>query len=226
MVDARTMGQQYYPVNLAVKEKSCLVVGGGQVGQRKVKALLDCGAHVVVVSPNATECLQTLTSDGLVDLELRAYKPTDLDGKFLVIGATNDEKTNRQISQDAAQRGILCNIADRPDACSFVLPAVVRQGDLVIAISTSNQSPALAKKIRKALEKEFGPEYAMLLALMGAIRRKLLADGKSPEANKKSLERLLDDGLLDMIRDDRIEDLDTSLSEVLGKEYSWDALMK
>ena len=220
------MGERYYPVNLAVKEKTCLVVGGGQVGERKVKALLDCGAHVVVISPKATGTLRALASDGLVALELRDYSPTDLDGKFLVIGATNDEKTNEQISQDAAQRGILCNIADRPDACSFVLPAVVRQGDLVIAISTSNQSPMLAKRIRQTLEKEFGPEYATLLALMGAIRRKLLAEGKSPEANKKRLERLLDDGLLDRIRDHRIEDVDTSLSGVLGDEYTWDTLMK
>lgn len=220
------MGQQYYPVNLAVKDKTCLIVGGGQVAERKVKGLLDCGAHVVVVSPEATEWIQALASNRSIDLALRKYKPTDLDGRFLVIGATNDENTNKQISQDAAQLGILCNIADRPDACSFVLPAVVRQGDLVIAISTSNQSPAVAKRIRKVLEKEFGPEYATLIRLMGAIRRKLLAHGKSPEANKKNLERLLDGGLLDMIRTDRIGDVDTSLSNVLGAEYSWNTLMK
>ncbi len=219
------MRQQYYPVNLAVKEKPCLVVGGGQVAERKVKGLLDCGAQLFVVSPKATEYIQNLASNGLVDLALRHYKPADLDGKFLVIGATDDENTNQHVSRDASRQGILCNIADRPDACSFVLPAVVRQGDLVIAVSTSNQSPAVAKRIRKSLEKEFGPEYAVLIALMGAIRRKLLDDGKSPEAHKKDFERLLDDGLLDMVRDKRIDDVDTSLSEVLGKEYSWNTLM-
>jgi len=220
------MGQRYYPVNLDVKKKPCLVVGGGEVGERKVKTLLDCGALVVIVSPSATETLQTMASNGLVDLVLKTYDSSDLDGRFLVIGATNDEQTNRQISLDAAQRGILCNIADRPDVCSFVLPAVVRQGDLIIAISTSNQSPALAKWIRQALEKDFGPEYALLLRLMGAIRQELLAHGKSPEANKKKLERLLEDGLLDMIRDNRIEDVDTTLADVLGKDYTWDRLMK
>ena len=219
------MRQQYYPVNLAVKEKPCLVVGGGQVAERKVKGLLDCGAHLFVVSPKATETLQNLASNGLVDLALRHYRTADLDGKFLVIGATDDENTNQRVSRDASRQGILCNIADRPDACSFVLPAVVRQGDLVIAVSTSNQSPAVAKRIRKSLEKEFGPEYAELIALMGAIRRKLLDDGKSPEAHKKDFERLLDDGLLAMIRYKRIDEVDTSLAEVLGKEYSWNTLM-
>ena len=201
------MEQRYYPVNLDVKNKTCLVVGGGQVGERKVKTLLDCGAHVVVISPKTTKSLRTMASHGRIDLELRKYKSSDLEGGFLVIGATNDEKINQQISRDATKQGILCNIVDRPDACSFVLPAIVRQGHLVIAISTSNQSPAFAKWIRQTLNKEFGPEYAELLKLMGAIRKRLLAEGKSPEANKKGFERLLDLGLLEMIRDERMEDV-------------------
>jgi precorrin-2 dehydrogenase/sirohydrochlorin ferrochelatase len=222
----RMMEQRYYPVNLDVKDKTCLVVGGGQVGERKVKTLLDCGAHVVVISPETTEGLRALASNGRIDLALRSYKSSDLEGGVLVIGATNDEKTNRKISRDATQRGILCNIADRPDACSFVLPAIVRQGHLIIAISTSNQSPAVAKRIRQTLDKEFGPEYAELLKLMGAIRKKLLAEGKSPEANKKEFERLLDLGLLEMIRDERIEDVDATLSDVMGKAYTRDTLMQ
>ena len=220
------MAQRYYPVNLDVKGKTCLVIGGGRVGERKVETLLDCGAHVVVISPKTTEGLQTLASQDRIDLELKNYQSSDLEGGFLVIGATNDEKTNQQISEDASQRGILCNIADRPDACSFVLPAIVRQGGLVIAISTSNQSPALAKWIRQGLEKEFGPEYAKLLELMGAIRQKILAEGKSPESNKKGFERLLDLNLLQMIRDNRIEDVDATLSHVLGKSYTWNTLMR
>lgn len=212
---------RYYPVNLDVQNRDCLVVGGGGVGERKVKTLLECGARVTVVTTLATERLQALASEGHIDLKARGYEPSDLEGKFLVIGATDSEEINEKISEDAARRGLLCNIADRPAACSFVLPAIVRQGDLVIAISTSNKSPAVARRIRQTLEKEFGPEYAVLLNLMGVIRQKLLAEAESPEAHKRMFERLLDEGLLEMIRDNRIKDVDSLLNDVLGKAYGW-----
>lgn len=212
---------RYYPVNLDVQNRDCLVVGGGGVGERKVKTLLECGARVTVVTTLATERLQALASEGHIDLKTRGYEPSDLEGKFLVIGATDSEEINEKISEDAARRGLLCNIADRPAACSFVLPAIVRQGDLVIAISTSNKSPAVARRIRQTLEKEFGPEYAVLLNLMGVIRQKLLAEAESPEAHKRMFERLLDEGLLEMIRDNRIKDVDSLLNDVLGKAYGW-----
>ena len=217
---------RYYPVNLDVQNRDCLVVGGGGVGERKVKTLLECGARVTVVTTLATERLQALASEGHIDLKTRGYEPSDLEGKFLVIGATDSEEINEKISEDAARRGLLCNIADRPAACSFVLPAIVRQGDLVIAISTSNKSPAVARRIRQTLEKEFGPEYAVLLNLMGVIRQKLLAEAESPEAHKRMFERLLDEGLLEMIRDNRIKDVDSLLNDVLGKAYGWNELMK
>jgi precorrin-2 dehydrogenase/sirohydrochlorin ferrochelatase len=217
---------RYYPVNLDVRKKPCLVVGGGTVGERKVKTLLECGADVVVVTRLATEHLQDLAAGGRITLMLRRYQTSDVDGQFLVIGATGDEKVNQQISADAAARGILCNIADRPSACTFVLPAVVCRGDLVIAISTSNKSPAVAKRIRQALEKEFGPEYATLLNLMGAIRKRLLSESKSPENHRQAFEHLLDEGLLEMIRQERTREVSALVQEVLGKEYTWKALIK
>jgi len=215
---------RYYPVNLDVQNRDCLVVGGGSVGERKVKTLLECGARVTVVTTLATERLQALASEGHIDLKTRGYEPSDLKGKFLVIGATDSKEINEKISEDAARRGLLCNIADRPAACSFVLPAIVRQGDLVIAISTSNKSPAVARRIRQTLEKEFGPEYTVLLNLMGAIRQKLLAEAKSPEAHKRMFERLLDEGLLEMIRKNRIQEVDGLLKDVLGEAYGWNEL--
>ena len=217
---------RYYPVNLDVRNRGCLVVGGGAVGERKVKTLLECGARVTVIAPWVTEYLRNLASGNRICLKVRAYQPSDPDGHFLVIGATGDEKVNRQISEDASGRGILCNIADRPRACTFVLPAVVSQGDLVIAISTSNKSPAVAKRIRQALEKEFGPEYATLLKVMGAIRERLLAEAKSPESHKQKFERLLDEGLLEMIREERTQEVSTLLQDALGEGYSWEELMR
>jgi precorrin-2 dehydrogenase/sirohydrochlorin ferrochelatase len=216
---------RYYPVNLDVQDRECLVVGGGGVSERKVNTLLECGAQVTVVTTIATEPLQSLASEGRIDLETKGYEPSDLEGKFLVIGATDSQEANEKISKDAAKRGLLCNIADRPAACSFVLPAIVRQGDLLITISTSNKSPAVARRIRQNLEKEFGPEYATLLKLMGAIRSRLLSTGKSPEAHRRMFERLLDEGLLEMIRDNRIKDVDSLLDDVLGESYRWNELM-
>ncbi len=216
---------RYYPVNLDVQNRECLVVGGGTVSERKVKTLLECAALVTVVTTDATESLQALATEKCIDLRRKAYESSDMVGKYLVIGATDNEEVNKKISEDAANRGLLCNIADRPAACSFVLPAIVRQGDLLIAISTSNKSPAVARRIRQNLEKEFGPEYAVLLNLMGAIRQKLLSEGKSPEAHKQMFETLLDEGLLDMIRENRTQDVDSLLKDVLGKGYTWKELI-
>jgi len=148
-----------------------------------------------------------------------------MEGKFLVIGATDNEAVNEKISKDAADLGLLCNIADRPVACTFVLPAIVRQGDLMIAISTSNKSPAVARRIRETLEKQFGPEYTVLLTLMGAIRQKFMAQGKSPEAHKQKFERLLDEGLLEKVRENRIHEIDGLLKEVLGEGFIFEELM-
>jgi precorrin-2 dehydrogenase/sirohydrochlorin ferrochelatase len=217
---------RYYPVNLDVQNRGCLVVGGGAVGERKVKTLLECGARVTVIAPLVTEPLRGLASEDRIRLKVRAYQPSDPDGQFLVIGATGDEEVNRQISEDASGRGILCNIADCPKACTFVLPAIVSQGDLVIAISTSNKSPAVAKRIRQALEKEFGPEYATLLKVMGAIRERLLAQAKSPESHKQKFERLLDEGLLEMIREERTQEVSQLLQDALGEGYTWEELMR
>ena len=217
---------RYYPVNLDVRNRDCLVVGGGSVAERKVKALLECGARVKVVTTLTTRGLQVLASEGRIDLRMRGYEDSDPEGNFLVIGATDSEEVNEKIGKDAAERGVLCNIVDRPAACSFVLPAIVRQGDLLIAISTSNKSPALARRIRQTLEKEFGPEYAVLLNLMGAIRQRLLGEAGRPGVRKRFFERLLDEGVLEMIRKNRTRDVDGLLNDVLGEGYGWSELME
>jgi precorrin-2 dehydrogenase/sirohydrochlorin ferrochelatase len=217
---------RYYPVHLDIQKRNCLVVGGGGVGTRKVAMLLECASRVTVVSRVVSPRLQALASSQLIRLKKRSYQSEDLDGMFLVIGATNDQNLNRQISEDAERLNILCNIADRPDVCNFILPSIVKRDDLVITISTSGKSPALAKKLRKVLETQFGEEYGTFLQLMGAIRKKLLSQSHEPEAHKHLFERLISSDLIAMIRDRKEKDINSLLLEILGPGYRYDKLMR
>jgi len=217
---------KYYPIFLDIKDRNCLVVGGGDVGTRKVEMLLECGASVTVVSIDATETLKRLFKDQRITLVSRAYRPSDIDNRFLVIGATNDERLNQQLSMDAEKCNLLCNIADRPAACNFILPAIVRQGDLVMAISTSGKSPAFAKKLRKDLEKQFGEAYAFFLDLMGAIRSRLLLEKHAPEQHKPLFQKIIHSDIISWIQNHQHEKIDRLLLDVLGPGYVFDELMK
>jgi precorrin-2 dehydrogenase/sirohydrochlorin ferrochelatase len=212
---------RYYPVQLDIRGRQCLVVGGGGVGTRKIETLLSCGARVTLVSLEVSDKLRRLSNRGDITLRERAYTASDLEGVFLVIGATDDEDLNRRISTDAAAFNVLCNIADRPEKCNFILPAIVQQGDLVLTVSTSGKSPALAKKLRTELERQFGEEYALLLKLMGAIRRRLLAKAHAPEAHKPIFEKIVHSDILSWIREGRMAEINRLLAEIL--DGSWRA---
>jgi precorrin-2 dehydrogenase/sirohydrochlorin ferrochelatase len=216
---------RYYPVNLDIRGRRCLVVGGGRVGARKVNTLVACGAVLTVVSLDVDAGLQRLAAEKTIDLKQRAYQSSDVEGMFLVIGATDDEALNRQINADAEHHNLLCNIADRPKICNFILPAVVAHGDFVMTISTAGKSPAFAKHIRQRLEKEFGPEYGQLLDLMGAIRSRLLAEAHAPEEHKPLFERLIDANLLALVREKNTDRIDRLLATVLGPGYRYEQLM-
>jgi precorrin-2 dehydrogenase/sirohydrochlorin ferrochelatase len=216
---------RYYPVYLDIKDRNCLVVGGGSVGTRKVKTLLECGANVTVVSTAATEKLHQLSNNGEIKLEARPFQTNDLNDRFMVIGATDNQELNFNIHAEAEHRGILCNIADCPKACNFILPSIVNRGDLIIAISTSGKSPALAKSLRKHLEKEFGEEYAEFLNLMGAIRQKLLSQDHEPEAHKHLFEQLIEKALVQMLKNGDTKNINSLLLEVLGEGYELEVLM-
>ncbi len=216
---------KYYPVNLDIKNRNCLLVGGGAVGTRKVNTLLECGARVTVVSPDPTPQLTSLASEGSITLKKRAYRSDDLTGRFLVIGATDDESLNRQVSKDAERAHTLCNIADRPEVCNFILPSIVRRGDLVITISTSGKSPALAKQLRQKLETQFGKEYAEFLLLMGAIRKKLLSQAHEPEAHKGLFNKLIDSNILNLIHEGKKDDINALLYNILGEGYRLEELL-
>lgn len=212
---------KHYPVNLNIKGRNCLVVGGGRVGARKAKALARCGALVTIVSPEFSDRLDNQNN---ITLKKKPYDVSDLDNMFLVFGATDNQDINRQVWQDAQQKNILCSIADFPEGSSFILPAVVRRGDLVITVSTSGSSPAFAKKLKKDLENAFGEEYAEFLYLMGRIRKRLLDEKHAPEEHKAAFEAFISNGLLDMIKAKEISKIDDLLFKILGSNYTYNDL--
>lgn len=216
---------KYYPVNLDIKDKNCLVIGGGSVGTRKVKTLLECDAIVTIISPVVTKEIQELSDNGSIKLKKRSYRRSDINEKtFLVIGATDNDNLNQLIRKDAKRFNLLCNIADCPEICNFILPAIVQRGDLIITISTSGKSPAFTKKLRQHLEKEYGDEYVEFLQLMGAIRKKLLKSKHESEVHKHLFEQLIDRGLIEMIKNEKKKEIDVLLVDLLGKEYSLSSL--
>ena len=215
---------KYYPINLNIKNKNCLVVGGGAVGARKTSTLLKSGAVTTVVSPEFSSGFNNLGKQGVTLLK-KKYNKKDLENMFLVIGATDNSELNLEISKHAKDMGILCNIADLPDESDFILPSIVDREDLLITISTGGKSPALAKKIKEYLEHEFGSEYADFLIIMGKIRQKLLSKKHAPHEHKIIFQKLLNSELLDTIKDKDHVKTNNLLHELLGKDYTYENLL-
>lgn len=160
----------FYIACLKLTGRKCLVVGGGEVGLEKVEGLLACDADVVLVAPDANEALRELAAEGSITWHRRRYEPGDLDGKFMVIAATDSSEVNIGIYDDAERRAMLVNVVDVPPLCNFILPAIVRSGPLAIAISTAGASPALAKRIKREIAELFGEDYARLAVILNDAR--------------------------------------------------------
>lgn len=158
---------KYFPINLSIADQKVVVVGGGQIARRKVKSLKDCGACVTVISPKF--CAGLARTRG-IRLVKRRYRKSDLRGACVVVSATDSQEVNRQVWQDATAAKILVNVVDQPDLCTFVLPATVSRGDLLITISTAGGSPALARRIREKIEAEIDPAFADHLSLLKEMR--------------------------------------------------------
>lgn len=164
-----------FPMFMKLNERSCLVVGAGNIGEQKIAGLLETGARIRVVAIEATPTVREWAREGRIELELRPYRSSDLEGVFLAVVATSSRTLNERIYGDAQARRVLCNVVDVPDLCDFFYPSVVRRGDLQIAVSTAGQSPSLAQKIRQQLEKQFGPAYAAWVAELGETRKLILS---------------------------------------------------
>jgi siroheme synthase-like protein len=173
-----------FPAFLKLTNRRVLVVGGGTIAAQKIPGLLEAGAHIHVVSPKLSPQLAQRVRNRQVDWSPKAFEPTDLDGAFLVIAATSLRDLNAQVYREADLRNILCNAVDDIDHCHFYYGSIVQRGDLQIAISTNGKSPALAQRLRKELEEQFGPEYQHWLEWLGAAREILRAQSSDPESTK------------------------------------------
>jgi precorrin-2 dehydrogenase/sirohydrochlorin ferrochelatase len=166
------------------------VVGGGVIAESKIESFLAAEAHVVVIAPQVTETVIAWARAGQIEWQARAFAAEDLGGAFLVVAGTSSPQLNHEVFRQCEAEGILCNVVDDPEYCHFYYPAVVRRGALQIAISTEGQSPALAQRLRKELELQFGPEYESWLEWLGAARTFLRSERKDPEETKRLLHKL------------------------------------
>ena len=208
---------RYLPIFLDVSGRECVVVGGGAVAARRVESLLEAGAHVTVVSPQLSPALEAIVARGpVVHLE-RRYQRGDISGSAVVYAATNDPKLHRELAIEARALGIPINVADVPELCTFIAPAVVQRGELQIAISTSGASPAFAARIRRTLEQQFGAEYALTLEVLRAARRRLHADEIDPTERMRRLKDLADSDLPNAIAAGDIVAIERILTSHLGE---------
>ena len=188
--------QTLYPLYLNIEGRRCLVVGGGTVALRKIEGLLNAGADVHVVSPDILDEIRRLP----VSVQARPFRESDARGTALVIAATDDHAVNLRVAASANELNIPVNVVDQPGLCSFFLPAVVRRGGLVISVSTSGASPALAKRLRQRLEMEFGAEYEVYVKWLDSYRAEVLARVKSPEKRHQILEEMASEEIEQLIR--------------------------
>ncbi|MFQ5329574.1 MAG: bifunctional precorrin-2 dehydrogenase/sirohydrochlorin ferrochelatase [Thermodesulfobacteriota bacterium] len=209
----------YHPIFLDIEGKPSIVIGGGAVAERKISSLLDGGAVVTVVSPDVTAGIEAFYRSGRITLHRRPYQDGDLKGHLLAYSATNRREVNRAVREEAERAGVLLNVVDDPALCDFITPAVVRRGSLLVAVSTSGRSPAIARKIRGELEALFGEEYAPFLELVGAIRMKLLKKNMDSVIFNGLYAGVMDSPLLEWLRDGKVDEIDAFLDNLLGDGY-------
>ncbi len=205
---------RFYPLYLDIKDKKCVIVGGGKVAYRKACSLKEAGADVTVISPDT--CPEMAKEKGLALIN-KSYDESCLDGAMLVIAATDNEEVNKKVSLDAGKRDIIINVVDRPELCSFIVPSTVKRGDLCISISTGGASPALAKNIRKELEDVFGPEYGEYIDLLTRMRDVAMSDVKDDAKRREILQRLAEKDILEIVKTKGTEEAEAKIREIISQ---------
>jgi precorrin-2 dehydrogenase/sirohydrochlorin ferrochelatase len=205
----------FYPVFLNLKGKRVVVIGGGEVAERRVESLLDTGASITVISPSVTPRLASLAESQLIGLQKRPYTQGDCSGAALVLSATDDSEASVAVWNEASGAGLLVNTADEPTLCDFIMPAVVRRGELTVAISTGGTSPALASRLRQEFSKMLGPEYSRLVELLGRARLEVRERFHNGRDRKALHYRILDSDIMACLKQDDGEGAERRLRQII-----------
>ncbi len=189
-----------FPIILNIIDKDCLVVGGGKVALRKIKSLLQAGAKIRVISPEFLSDINKLAENNLIKLFKKNFEEKDIGCPFLVISATNNIDINKKVAEMCFNRNIPVNVIDDPSLCTFQIPAVVKRGDLNIAVSTGGKSPMLAANLRKKLEGQFGVEYEIYIKILGDVRKRVLNEIPDEDKRKSIFKKIIQSDLLELIK--------------------------
>lgn len=215
----------FYPVNLNINSKRCVLIGGGHVALRKLRTLIECKPDLVIISPEVCSDMASLIAEHNLCFEQRGYRGGDLKGAFLCIAATDNHQVQQAISEEAVQEKVLLNSVTDPAVCDFQVPSQVRRGQLLVTVSTCGGSPALSKILRKQLEREFGPEYGVLVKLFSGIRRRLLESSWRPENLQPVFQRIDSDNCLRHIIADDWQALERDLQGQLPENSDVKAII-
>lgn len=208
---------KYYPIFLNIQGKKCVVVGGGNVAWRKVCSLKEAGAKVTVVSP---DFCPELEGEAGVERIQQKYDTAILKGAALVIASTDDGVVNKKVYRDAIESGILVNVVDKPELCSFIVPASVMRGNLCISISTGGASPALARNIRENLEQHFGEEYDEFTKLLSEMRQQMLSEIKNESIRRDILQRIAEPDILEIVKQKGVPEAKKKIGEIIFEKIS------
>ncbi len=211
-----------YLVNLVLDGRRVVVVGAGEVASRKVQDLLAAGARVRVIAPSACAEIQALAEAGRIQWERRPYATGDLDGVLLAVAATGEEAVNVRVAEDARALGVLVNVVDRPELCTFTLPATLRRGELTLATATQGRCPALARAIREELADHYGPEYAEVLRVLGDLRSQMQACGWDRARISRAISVVYRTGIVDAIRSGNPGGVEELIRKYLGQSGAMD----
>ncbi|MBF0593623.1 MAG: bifunctional precorrin-2 dehydrogenase/sirohydrochlorin ferrochelatase [Candidatus Omnitrophica bacterium] len=205
----------YYPINVDLKDRQCLVVGGGEIAERKVASLLECDAMVTVVSPDVTKKLAALASKGKISHIKQKYQDKYIKNVFLVIAATDDQTVNTLIARHAGKRNILLNVVDVPELCNFIVPSVIRQGPMVMGISTSGHSPVFAQKFREKCEKCVTPAVGAFVKMMGNSRKEVKGCCDSIPKRKDVYLEMINSPILSLLEQGKIREARQTMHSII-----------
>lgn len=206
-------------VNLIVRDRAAVVIGGGEVAARKIQDLLAAGASVTVIAPHACGRIVALAEEGRIQTRSRPYLREDLEGAFVAVAATDDEESNARVASDAAEMSVLVNVVDRPALCTFTVPATVRRGDLTFAVATEGRCPSLAGILRDELETRYGPEYSELVSLFAELRQEMMSQAWDGARIREALARIYRDGVARLLAGGEGQSRNDFLRSHLGSAF-------